>query len=84
LLGRAVAARQELLELTHDDASAMPVTRLRHLQRLARLSYLDPAIIGSILDGTQPRRMLARDLWRLAELPLEWAAQRKMLGVSAH
>jgi site-specific DNA recombinase len=84
LLGRAVAARKELLELPDDHASAMPVTRLRHLQRLARLSYLDPAIIRSILCGTQPRRMLARDLWRLADLPFEWTTQRKMLGVSAN
>jgi site-specific DNA recombinase len=84
LLGRAIAARQELVKLIDDDVSAMPVTRLRHLQRLARLTCLDPAIIRSILDGTQRRRMLARDLWRLADLPLEWAAQREMLGVSAH
>ncbi|WP_241229870.1 recombinase family protein [Tsuneonella rigui] len=83
LLGRAVAARQELLELTDNMVAAVPITRLRHLQRLARLSYLDPDIIRSIINGTQPRRMLARDLWRLADLPLEWTAQREMLGVSA-
>jgi site-specific DNA recombinase len=57
----------------------MPVTRLRHLQRTARLSYLDPAIIRSILNGTQPKHLNARALWHMAELPLGWAAQREVL-----
>lgn len=82
LLGRSVAARDELLAMTEAGASAIPVTRLRHLQRTARLSYLDPSIIRAILGGTQPKRMLARGLWRMADLPLDWAEQRTMLGVA--
>lgn len=84
LLGRSVAARDELASLSDEENVAMPVTRLRHLQRMARLSYLDPAIIRSVLNGTQPRKMLARELWRTAELPLEWAGQRTMLGLSSN
>jgi site-specific DNA recombinase len=84
LLGRAVAAREELLRLSDDEVRAMPVTRLRHLQRTARLSYLDPTIIRSIHAGTQPKRMSARDLWRTADLPLEWSEQRAAFGISTN
>ncbi|MGX7927768.1 recombinase family protein [Tsuneonella sp. HG094] len=83
LLGRAVAARDELLALSDQEVSCMPVTRLRHLQRTARLSYLDPSIIRTILGGTQPKRMQARELWRMADLPLDWAEQRLQLGIAA-
>lgn len=82
LLGRSVAARDELLAMTEAEVNAIPVTRLRHLQRTARLSYLDPAVVRSILEGTQPKRMQARELWRMADLPLDWAEQRAMLGVA--
>ena len=84
LLGRSAAARDELIGASDSNAAAMPVTRLRHLQRLARLSYLDPTIVRSVLDGTQPRKVAARDLWRIADLPLEWAAQRALLGVTTN
>lgn len=84
LLGRSVAAREELIAMSQCSATAMPVPRLRHLQRLARLSYLDPTVVRSILDGRQPRKMAARDLWRMADLPLEWAAQRALLGVTTN
>jgi site-specific DNA recombinase len=84
LLGRLVAARNQLLAPTNAEVSAMLVTRLRHLQRTTRLSFLDPVIVRSILDGTQPRKMLARQLWRMAELPLEWTKQRAMLGVASN
>jgi DNA invertase Pin-like site-specific DNA recombinase len=83
LLGRSVAARDKLMTLSEVEANATPITRLRHLQRLARLSYLDPAIVRSILGGTQPRKMAARQLWRMADLPLDWAGQRAQLGVAA-
>jgi site-specific DNA recombinase len=79
LVARAFAARDELLEMDSDGVAAMPVTRLRHLQRTARMSYLDPAIIRSILNGTQPRHLSARTLWRMADLPIGWAAQRQAL-----
>ena len=80
LLGRSGTARDELLALSDAEVRAVPVTRLRHLQRTARLSYLDPSIVRSILDGTQPKKMLARELWRMADLPLDWARQRAMLA----
>ena len=83
LIARGFAARDQLLEMEADGAAAMPVTRLRHLQRTARMSYLDPEIIRSILNGTQPGHLSARALWRMADLPLGWAAQRQALQFPA-
>lgn len=84
LIARAFAARDQLLAMGADERSAVPVTRLRHLQRTARLSWLDPAIIRMILNGTQPRHLSARMLWRTAKLPLAWSAQRQALGIPAN
>ncbi|MEO0908437.1 MAG: hypothetical protein AAFY07_13025, partial [Pseudomonadota bacterium] len=82
LLGRAFAARDELLEMDEAAARSTKTTKLRHLQRLARLSYLDPAIIRSILNGTQPKSLSARSLWRMGQLPIRFANQREALGFS--
>jgi hypothetical protein len=66
--------------MTEAETEAMKTTRLRHLQRLARLSYLDPKIVRSILAGTQPERISSRSLWRMGDLPVRWADQRAALG----
>jgi hypothetical protein len=79
LLARAFAARDQLLEMTETDVEQMPIRQRRHLNRVARLAYLDPAIIRSILDGTQPRHIVARELWRSNSLPSSWARQREAL-----
>ena len=47
--------------------------------RILRLNYLAPDIQTSILDGTQPAGLHRRELIR-ADLPLDWALQRKMFG----
>jgi DNA invertase Pin-like site-specific DNA recombinase len=52
---------------------------LSHLMRLIRLNYLAPDIVASILDGAQPRELTRRQLID-ANLPLDWALQRKMFG----
>lgn len=54
----------------------------RHLHRLARISWLAPDIITSILDGRQPVQLTARHLLRCADIPLEWQQQRHFLGFS--
>ena len=84
LLARAFAARNELLAISEPDLAHLPVTRLRHLQRMARLSWLDPAIIRAILSGNQPRHLSARSLWRMAELPHCWHQQRELLRFPAN
>jgi hypothetical protein len=83
LVVRSFAARDQLLEMEEGKVAAMPLTRYRHLERIARLAYLDPAIIAAILDGTQPRQLQARTLWRLNALPLAWSEQLRMLGFAA-
>ena len=80
LLGRSFTARAELLEMDEEAVQLTKPTRLRHLQRLARLSYLDPNIIRSILNGSQPKDLSPRNLWRMAELPIRFAEQRLALG----
>jgi len=72
----------ELLEMDEAAVRSTETTRLRHLQRLARLSYLDPSIIRSILQGTQPKNLSARSLWRMGKLPMRFADQREVLGFS--
>lgn len=80
LLMRAFAVREQLLALSEDDVDAMPATTLRHLERVARLSYLEPRIIVAVLDGKQPRTLSARKLSRMSSLPLDWSEQRRALG----
>ena len=84
LLARAFAARDDLVAMGEGQVAAMPVTRLRHLQRMARLSWLDPSIVRAVLAGTQPGHLSARTLWRMADLPLSWAQQRELLHLPAH
>jgi site-specific DNA recombinase len=83
LVARAIAARDELLTMTAEQADAAPITRLRHTERTARLAYLAPDIIRAILDGNQPRTVTARRLARLGSLPLSWTEQRRLLGFPA-
>jgi len=52
----------------------------RHLQKLARLSWLAPDIVSAILEGRQPPQLTGRYLLRCGEVPLEWKAQRSFLG----
>jgi hypothetical protein len=47
---------------------------------LLRLSYLAPDITAAILDVRQPVQLNRQRLARAANLPLEWQAQREMLG----
>ena len=83
LIARAFAARDELLAIPQDKVATIPATRLRHIERTARLAYLAPDIVRAVLDGRQPRQVTARRLVRLGSLPLAWGEQRRMLGFPA-
>jgi hypothetical protein len=50
-----------------------------HFMRLLRVNYLAPDIITAILDGAQPPELTRRGLLD-ANLPLDWALQRKLFG----
>ena len=47
--------------------------------RILRLNYLAPDIIDAIIDGTQPPSLTRKQLVR-ADLPLDWALQRRVFG----
>jgi len=47
--------------------------------RLLRLNYLAPDIVAAILEGTQPTALKRKHLLN-ADLPLDWALQRKLFG----
>jgi site-specific DNA recombinase len=79
LIAKAHRAREILLG--EQGADAGDSISHRHLIRLARLSYFAPDIIQAILEGRQPRTMTSRSLLRISEIPLNWDAQRIMLGV---
>lgn len=51
--------------------------------RIARLAYLAPDITCAILDGRQPPTITRRSLLMTPDLPLDWAAQRALLGFAA-
>ncbi|MGE0774555.1 MAG: recombinase family protein [Sphingomonadaceae bacterium] len=77
LLGSARSAWNELL----GSSPARSPTRQSHLVRLARLRFLAPDIVSSILNGTQPVELTTRSLLRIADLPLDWKSQRQRLGI---
>ena len=78
LIIRAFAARDYLRTVDGDVAARDASTP--HLLRIARLAYLAPDIIASIIEGQQPSRLTARDLAKAASLPLSWNERRKLFG----
>jgi site-specific DNA recombinase len=55
-----------------------------YVSRLVRLSSLAPDIITAIVNGKNPPQLTAKKLMRLAlEIPVDWTAQRKLLGFHA-
>jgi hypothetical protein len=76
LLVKARTSRDELLQIGPGSDK-----RYRNeLLRFAKLTYLAPDIVESILTGRQPDGLSARQLIRAKDLPLGWAEQRRRLG----
>jgi len=50
------------------------------VSRILPLAFLAPDIVEAILGGRQPIDLTATRLKRIPNLPLEWAAQRQLLG----
>jgi hypothetical protein len=83
LIVKAHAARQALFAA--DGASLAEVARMHghepgYFAVLVKLAYLSPDIVEGILAGTPPRRLDRQTLARMRQLPMEWNAQRRMLG----
>jgi hypothetical protein len=66
-------------ELSPEEVARTARVSVNYLMRLLRLNYLAPDIVTSILDGAQPRGLTRRKLME-ANLPLDWALQRKLFG----
>jgi hypothetical protein len=80
LIARSFAARDRLSAMVLEEVQGISPTHVRHLERIARLSYLDPHIIRAIETGKNPKHLTARYLSRMASLPILWIDQRKVLG----
>ncbi|HUO03638.1 MAG TPA: recombinase family protein, partial [Candidatus Binataceae bacterium] len=55
----------------------------RYVDRLSRLAFLAPEMVEAICQGRQPAELNAEALVKRIDLPLEWPAQLKALGVEA-
>lgn len=85
LLANARKAQQlveDRRDLGIDELACTFGCRPGHFSRLVRLNYLAPDIVTAILDGTQPAT-LTKDVLLKANLPTDWAVQRKLLGFEA-
>jgi hypothetical protein len=53
----------------------------RYVERLSRLSFVAPEIVEAICRGGQPADLNAETLLNRIDLPLEWPAQLKAIGI---
>lgn len=73
------SAHQMLTRDTHGRPTLAAAPDTSHRRRLIRLAFLAPDLQRVILAGEQPERLaLARFLH--SDLPLSWAAQRRMFA----
>jgi len=53
-----------------------------YVRRIVYLALLDPEIVRHIVQGIQPPDVTVTRLVRLTPLPMDWAAQRVLLGMA--
>ncbi len=53
----------------------------RYVERLSRLAFVAPRIVEAICQGRQPAELSAETLLNRIDLPLEWPAQLKAIGI---
>ncbi len=76
MLGKAEAGSiREIANLENVEES--------EISRVIALSSLAPDIVEAVLDGRHPPTLTAYGLRRISRLPLEWSAQRRLLGFEA-
>jgi site-specific DNA recombinase len=54
---------------------------VRYVERLSRLAFTAPSIVEGICRGRQPAELNAETLLNRIDLPLEWPAQLKAIGI---
>ena len=52
------------------------------MSRVLTLAFLAPDIVEAVVDGTHPADVTAEALRRLSNLPMNWDAQRRLLGMA--
>ena len=83
LLARAFAVRKAILDSGSLDEAATQLGYGRdYAIALARVSYLAPSMVNSILSGKQPKALSATNLVRTPRLPYPWKQQCSMLGAA--
>ena len=86
LIALVADARRWMDDLLEGRATLLAeITEREHLRpgtvsRILPLAWLAPDIAAAILEGRQPANLTARTLRDLPDLPLDWAAQRRVLG----
>jgi len=84
LVAEAYGARQLVMNGPQQSLASIALATNRCRTRLTKragLACLAPNIIAAIVEGGQPTSLTSRALLG-TELPLEWAAQRAVLGFS--
>jgi DNA invertase Pin-like site-specific DNA recombinase len=85
LVGKAHRWMNQLTEEAGLSIAALAVRETAdrsNLGRILPLAFLAPEIIEAIVAGTHPADLTASQLRRMGQLPLEWSAQRSLLGLS--
>ncbi|MGB3739781.1 MAG: recombinase family protein [Pontixanthobacter sp.] len=80
LLHEAIAVR-DMLALA-DAAEAIGISPA-YTARKARIGWLAPGIVSAIVEGRQPASLTRRVLSQASNIPLDWNAQRQVLGFDA-
>lgn len=87
LLKGVVRARRCVNALLSCDAKNLAVLASRegvsdrYISSLLPLAFLAPDIVEAIVSGRQPAELTAHKLIRQIDLPVDWAAQRQILGI---
>ncbi|WP_347717597.1 hypothetical protein [Sphingomonas sp.] len=83
LLARAFAMRKAIMDSGSLDQAAAELGYGRdYAIALARVSYLAPNMVKSILSGAQPKTLSATPLVRAPRLPYRWEQQCSMFGAA--
>ena len=62
------------------DLARMNGVSSSYFTRVLRLAYLAPDIVEAVVRGRQPVDLMANQLVRMQDLPLDWPGQRESLG----
>ncbi|HEU4458527.1 MAG TPA: recombinase family protein [Methylibium sp.] len=65
------------------EIAEQDVVGASYVARVIRLAFLAPDIVERITKGEAPPELTTERLSRIGELPMDWQAQRRLLGMDA-